>query len=215
MFNIVKCETYDDKEIAAQLDKLVDLSKYANKGEKILVKPNLLEGNSPDQVVTTHPAVVKAVVKKLQEIGATVIIADSPQYAFTQSRLKKVYEKTGMQSVSDETGCELNYNTDSYSVASNSGIIKKLSLISALQDVDKVINLCKVKTHIMTKFTCATKNLYGLIPGMTKTKLHMHMDMGQFAKIIVDVAEHVKPTLTIVDGIVGMEGQGPAGGEAK
>lgn len=94
------------------------------------MKPNLLDAFSIEKAVTTHPSIVKAVVKKIQKIGASVIIADSPQLTFRESHLKKVYKKSGMQQVADETGCELNYDTSSYLIPTNSRSFKRKWLYS-------------------------------------------------------------------------------------
>lgn len=216
MFNITECKTYDENTVEEAVNKLVDLSKYINEGDRVLVKPNLLDAFPIEKAVTTHPSLVKAVVKKIQEIGGSVIIADSPQLTFTKSHLNKVYKKTEMQRVADETGCELNYNTDSFLIPTKyTDFRKDLRVMSVLKDVDKVINLCKVKCHFMAKFTCATKNLYGYVTGMTKGKYHMKMNMGEYGKILLDLEEFMPPVLTIADGIIGMEGQGPFMGDPK
>jgi uncharacterized protein (DUF362 family) len=215
MFKIVRCETYDEKEVRKQLDELVDLSEFVNKGDRVLVKPNLLDAFPTERAVTTHPSLVKAVVEKIQEIGASVIIADSPQLRFNESHLRKVYVTTGMQKVAEETGCDLNYDTSTYNIPNKSGPFKEMKVLSVLKDVDKIINLCKVKCHAMAKLTCATKNLYGYVSGLSKMRCHMQMDIGKWANMLLDLEEYKRPVLTIADGVIGMEGQGPFGGEPK
>jgi uncharacterized protein (DUF362 family) len=85
-----------------------------------------------------------------------------------------------------------------------------------LNKVDKVVNVCKVKTHAMAKFTCATKNLYGYAAGLMKGRYHIPLDMGKYANVLLDLEEHKSPIITIADGVIGMEGQGPDdGGDPK
>jgi len=215
MFNVVKCDSYDEREVRAKLDQLVNLGDFVRAGDRVMVKPNLLGAYPIERAVTTHPSVVTAVVEGIQALGASVIIADSPQGLFNTAHLRKVYEVTGMQDVADLTGCDLNYDTSSEVIAGRPGPIGKLRVQSALKHVDKVVNVCKVKCHVMAKLTCATKNLYGYVPGLSKAKHHLQMDMGKWANVLLELEDYKRPAVTIVDGIVGMEGDGPVGGDPK
>ena len=123
-----------------------------------------------------------------------------------------------MKAVAEETGAVLNYNTGSKTVSNPGGkLIKKLDVIKLLDDVDVIITLPKLKTHIFTKFTGSTKILFGVVPGLTKPAYHLKFqDVGLFSDMLLDILAYVKPTLSIMDGVIGIEGDGPgAQGDPK
>ena len=216
MFSLVECNSYNEKAIEEAVSQAVDFSAYISAGQTVLVKPNLLDAFSPDKACTTHPSVVKAVVKEIMALGGSVIIADSPQGAWTENHLKKVYSETGMKKVADETGCKLNYNMDTYYFKPEHAAFRsQIAVMSVLKDVDVVVNVPTIKCHMMAKYTGAVKNLYGYVPGMVKMRHHTKLNMGEFGKILLDLEEHKTPVLTVVDAVVGMEGQGPSSGDPK
>jgi ferredoxin len=95
-------------------------------------------------------------------------------------------------------------------------VAKSFELTTALQGVDGVISLAKLKTHSFTRFTGGVKNLFGLVHGLKKAEYHMRMrDAESFSGMLVDLAECVKPRLTIMDAVVGMDGDGPSAGRPK
>lgn len=216
MFEIAKCESYEQGQVDKVVGELADFSQYIKRGDKVLIKANLLGAFDPSFSATAHPTVVEAVVKKVLEQGGIPVIGDSPAGLFNKNAMKNVYEKTGMLGVSRRTGCQLNEDFSSSKIDAGEGPFNRLTVINAVDKADKVINVCKVKCHKMAKMTCAVKNLYGYVPGLTKGLYHMRtMDMNNFADIIIRLNEWKTPVLTIVDGIVGMEGQGPDQGTSK
>jgi len=218
---VVECHDYDmhnvDTAIEECLARLGGLDKFIKPGMKVLLKCNLLMRKKPEECTTTHPAVVAAVARKVQEVGAVPIIGDSPGGLYTKSVLKLVYNASGMSWVAKETGAELNYDTDFVEVAHPEGkVIKRLTVIKILEEVDAVISLSKLKTHGMTLFTGAVKNLFGVIPGTTKAEYHLRMkQLNDFSDMLVDICTYVKPVLSIMDGIEGMEGNGPSAGNPR
>lgn len=218
---IEKCERYEYEEIEgiifAALKSMTTLEEKIFPGCKVLVKPNLLKGNKPEDGVTTHPMVVEATVKYLMGKGCKVVIADSPGGPFNETALKGVYKISGLKDVAERTGCELNYDFGSKTVE-NIGAKRlfKIDVIKVATEMDFIINVAKLKTHCMMTYTGAVKNLFGLIPGLIKADYHLKMKNSEnFAEHLVDICEYGKPLISIIDGIVGMEGNGPSAGDLR
>lgn len=216
-----KCHSYEAEELAESLDSLLKelggLSKFINPGEKVLLKTNLLMGKSPEAAVTTNPEFIRALARKIKALGAEVIIADSPGGPFNERLLKMAYQKAGLYEMAAEEEIKLNYNTNSKKVEYKEGNINKsFQLASYLEEADLVINLPKMKTHGLTMYTGGVKNLFGCIPGVLKADYHLRMQaVYDFSRMLNDLAGLVKPKLTIMDAVVGMEGEGPSNGRPK
>jgi len=218
---MVKCDSYDyefvERKIFECLDNIEDIKDRVNKDSKVLVKANLLRKNSPDDAITTHPAVVEAIVRYFQKLGCTVLVGDSPGGPFTEKSLRAVYRATGMFEVQERTGCELNFDI-SYNEVKNdkAKMLKNMKIVKAFDEVDYVVSAAKLKTHAMMTYTGAVKNLYGTIPGVTKAEYHFKMNnIDNFANALVDICEYINPDLSIIDGVEGMEGDGPSSGDKR
>src|SRR6056297_331119 len=216
-----KCYSYQADELSAKLDSLLQelggLQNFINDGDRVVFKINLLMGKAPEAAVTTNPEFIRALAKKVKELGAEVIIADSPGGPFNDKLLKRAYQKSGLFEMAAEEGLKLNYNTDSKKHEYKAGKINKsFQLASYLEDADVIINLPKLKTHGLTMYTGAVKNLFGCIPGILKAEYHLRMQsVYDFSRMLNDLALLVKPDLTIMDAVIGMEGEGPSNGMAK
>lgn len=210
--------TANVEEILRQgLDELGGMSAYVKPNQKVLLKVNLLMKKRPEEAVTTHPSVVEAVVHLVQEAGGIPIIGDSPGGPYTVNALKGIYERSGLKEVAERTGAILNFDVGQTIVAHPSGkIVKSLTVTKSVTDADVIITLSKLKTHGMMTFTGAVKVLFGVIPGLLKAEYHLKMpDLKNFANLLVDIVTWVKPSLSIMDGIVGMEGDGPSAGKPR
>lgn len=221
--SIVKCENYDfDKvknAVKASLDLLGGISSFVLPGEKVLLKVNLLMRRKPEKVTTTHPSLARALAELVLEAGAHPIIGDSPggYHFYSRSTLEAVYETCGMREAAEQSGAELNYNTDVVDVPYPEGkLMKSIKTIKPVLDVDKIISIPKIKTHAMTVYSGAVKNLFGIIPGRYKPEYHLRFeDTGDFADVLIDICSFVKPVLTVMDAVVGMQGYGPTNGSPK
>jgi uncharacterized protein (DUF362 family)/NAD-dependent dihydropyrimidine dehydrogenase PreA subunit len=221
--SINKCDSYDDqmvrKAIEASVAPLGGLESVIADADRVLLKLNLLSAKSPEAAVTTHPAIVKAAVELVQELGATPVVGDSPGGGSTAASYKALLEKTGIQEVVDDTGCQLvRFDEAKLEVASQKAkTFKKLTLAKAVTEADVIIGLPKLKTHNLTYYTGAVKLLYGYIPGMFKTEYHLHTarDINTFADLLLDLHEMYPPAITVMDAIVGMEGAGPSNGNPR
>lgn len=184
---------------------------------KVFLKVNLLSKKLPEDCVTTHPAVVRAVAEYVIEQGAQAIIGDSPGGPFTEAALRGIYQATGMHEVAILTHAMLNYDTDSVEVRlQEHKALERIEMVKAILDADLIINLAKLKTHVMMTYTGAVKNLYGTIPGLTKAAYHMKLQEPQhFANHLIDICQKVRPIFSIIDGIHAMEGDGPSNGKKR
>lgn len=193
------------------------MSTFVKPGQRVLLKVNLLMKKRPEEAVTTHPAVVEAMVRLVQEAGGVPVIGDSPGGPYTVQALRAVYARSGLQEVAERTGALLNEDVGQTVVSHPHGeIVKSLTVTKSVTDADVVITLSKLKTHGMMTLTGAVKVLFGVIPGMLKAEYHLRMHhITDFARLLLDIAEWVKPSLSVMDGVVGMEGNGPSAGTPR
>jgi uncharacterized protein (DUF362 family)/Pyruvate/2-oxoacid:ferredoxin oxidoreductase delta subunit len=218
--SLVRCETYEYEEVKRALSQCVDLIDglgTISYGMKVGIKANLVTGADPQKAITTHPVVLKCLCEMLTDKGATVVVGDSPGGLFTQGFVRGVYKSSGLLQLEEMTGVTLN---DDYSVKSaeypDAVSIKTFNYTGWLDECDVILNVSKLKTHAMMGMSCAVKNMFGCIPGTTKPEYHMRFpEEKAFANIMVDLNEFFKPVLYIVDGIDGMEGNGPTAGEKR
>jgi len=219
--SLARCTSYDmaavDSAVRECVDRLGGIGKFVSRGETILLKPNMLSPKSPDKAVTTHPEVVRAAIKLVKRAGGIPIVGDTPGGLATGSVLRNLAEKTGIGQVCEEERTEFVLLTESEKVPFPNGVAaKSFEMTIQRARVDGVISLAKFKTHSFTVLTGAVKNLFGLIPGLKKAEYHYRMQTVEaFSELLVDLAECIKPRLTIMDGIVGMDGDGPAAGRLK
>jgi uncharacterized protein (DUF362 family)/Pyruvate/2-oxoacid:ferredoxin oxidoreductase delta subunit len=122
-----------------------------------------------------------------------------------------------MIEVAERTGCELNYDTSVLEVSNpDAKRLKSMQITKIAKEVDFVVSAAKLKTHGMMTYTGAVKNLFGVIPGLVKADYHLRLNsVDNFADHLVDICEAVKPIFSIIDGIYGMEGDGPSAGERR
>jgi uncharacterized protein (DUF362 family)/NAD-dependent dihydropyrimidine dehydrogenase PreA subunit len=213
--SIIKCQNYDEDKVLRALRQSLDLiggiQAFVNKGSRVLLKPNLLYGKSPEKAVTTHPSILRGMIQIVREAGGVPFIGDSPSVG----SLMKTAEKAGIKAVADEIKCPLvEFNKPILPPKRGGKIFKQLEIDQTVLEADVVINLPKFKTHSLTLLTLGVKNLFGCIPGPRKALWHLKAgeDRKTFAQILVDVYQIIHPSLTILDGIVGMEGNGPNSG---
>lgn len=173
----------------------------------------------PESAITTHPEIVRGIIKHLKSIGVNdITIGDSPGGPFTVNVLKGIYTSTGLIELAEQEDIKLNYNVSSTNIQANTNalICKSFDIIYAVLEADFVINVCKLKTHGMMTLSGAVKNMFGTIPGLTKPEYHMrYPETDIFAQMIVDLCQTVKPDITFVDAIDAMEGDGPSGGTPR
>ena len=207
--SIVRCNSYTGslvwEAVKKSIDALGGINNFIKPQSRVLVKPNLLMAKEPEFGITTHPEVVRAVIKILKEINCKIFIGDGPSVWGAQSEnVEEVYERTGLKRISEEEEVELvRFDKRRWR--------GKFPLTTWLDNCDYLISVPKFKTHELTTLTGAIKNLFGLVSDTYKTELHRkYFDASDFSNILVDVYEEAQPALTVIDGIIAMEGDGPA-----
>lgn len=207
--SILRCEGYEpglvQRKVRESLELLGGISSFIKPRSRVLVKPNLLMAKEPECGITTHPEVARAVIKLLKEINCAIFVGDGPSVWGNQiENVDEVYDRTGMARVCGEEGVELvkfekrRWRGD-------------FPLSTWLDECDFLVNLPKFKTHEFTLITAGIKNNFGLVSGTYKTELHKrYFDRDEFAKAVVNVYREARPALTIIDGILALEGDGPA-----
>jgi uncharacterized protein (DUF362 family)/Pyruvate/2-oxoacid:ferredoxin oxidoreductase delta subunit len=213
--SIVRCQTYDEAEILKGLRQSIDLvggiGAIVKRGHRVLLKPNLLLGKPQEKAVTTHPSVVKGMVQIVREAGGIPLIGDSPGIG----SCLRAAEKAGIGRVAEEMNCPLVELDRPILPEKRQGkYFKQLEIDRTVLEADVVINLPKWKTHGMMLLTLGVKNMFGCVSGPRKALWHLKAgeDRKLFARMLVDVYQIVQPSLTVLDGVVGMDGNGPGSG---
>ena len=219
---LVKCDDYDQAKVDASIKKaltlLGGLAQFVKPGQRVLIKPNLLMKSRPERAITTHPSIVSAVVREVAALGAAALVGDSP--GNVNANIRQVWDETGIKNAVEQAGGKMvTFQQDGIKETkspSPSASMPILNLSRLVLEADVIINLPKLKTHNLTAFTGAIKNMFGAIPGFYKTKFHQKAPNPKiFAGLIVDVYQAAQPALNIFDAVVGMEGPGPANGNPR
>jgi len=215
---IAGCAGYSYPEVLAgvrdALKPLGGMKAFVRRRDKVLIKPNLLVPKHPERCVTTHPTMVKAVTELVHEAGGIPAIGDSPAVG----GLHRAAAQAGIAAVAAELGSPLVEFKEVAEVRTDEACtFRRFELAKAVLEADVVINLPKVKTHSQTLLTLGVKNIFGCIPGMRKAQWHLKagIDHAYFAGMLAELAQIVKPALTIADGVIGMEGDGPGSGDPR
>lgn len=209
-------DTYDLEQVQKHLNEMFEnlggLERFVSRGDKVLLKPNLVLKSSRDKCALTDPCVIEAVVRILQDNSVDVSLGDSPAFGSAIS----IAKSNGMQEVCERYGVKIiSFSKNKKSI--NEDNTFSWSISQTLKDFDKIINLPKLKGHQQLYYTGAVKNLFGCVAG--KKKFFHHMIEGnsefRFGKMLIEIAELVSPVISIMDGIWAMAGNGPLNGEPK
>jgi uncharacterized protein (DUF362 family) len=187
------------------------------KGKRILLKPNLVEPHQGANQINTHPLVIRGAVEAFHSLGARKVLVGEGAGHMRDSLL--VLEESGVAVVLSEDKVPfVDLNNDAGFTVENQGgksRLKRLTLPETLRQVDWIVSLAKMKTHHWAGVTLSMKNMFGVMPGIfygfPKNVLHW----AGIDEAILDINMNVKPHFAIIDGIVGMEGDGPIMGKPK
>ncbi len=213
---LIKTKTYDQNEIYNCVIKIFDYfggaARIFARGDKVLVKPNLLFARRSGEHVTTHPQVVNAVCRILKDIGCGITIGDSPGYSSAIAVAKKcgIYDsvkKMGVNFVNFEKSAEIK-------ISAENRIFKKFEVAREIIQADKIVNLAKLKSHGQMLLTMSVKNTFGAVVGLLKPQWHFKagVDADFFARMLLELNLAIAPAFSILDGVYGMEGNGPSNG---
>lgn len=208
---------YTEEKMDALAEKL--LAPYGGAaglaaGKNVLIKPNLVSKKPLSTGTTTHPLMLRALCKAFIAGGARVCVAESHGGAYTDAAVKAHFAGCGVTEALK--GLDATICTEAESVpwrAENGVLCKSFEVIKPVAQADLIVNLCKLKTHALTTYSGAAKNTFGVVPGFRKFELHARFpDIRDFAVMLNDLHLSLPVGLNIVDGILGMEGNGPTSG---
>ena len=217
---ITKQKDYSEQEVFKVIDsQFQKLGVYdqLKPGMKVLLKPNLLMESKPGSVIITHPAVTLAAAMCVKKAGAQIIIAESSGGPYIPARMKRLFSVCGYTEIAEKTGAQLYTDCESREVKlPKAKLCRSTSVVEPFLSADYIINICKLKTHGMMGMSGAVKNMFGAVPGLMKPELHCRFpEKPDFAAMIVDLCEFLKPNLNIMDAVEAMEGNGPTSGEMR
>ena len=214
--SLIRADSYDRQQLRASIETLLEplggMGAFVKKGNRVLLKPNLLTAGRLGKECITRPEIVYCVAQLVQEAGGKPFLGDSPAFGSAWG----VAKANGYLPMMEELNLPVvEFHGQRYETASTS--FNHLRLCKEAMDADVVINLPKVKSHVQLTLTLGVKNLFGCVPGKMKAWWHMEAgkDENRFGEMLVETARAINPDLTILDGIIGHEGNGPSGGEPR
>ena len=211
---VCECQNYED-DAKKSIDNIINTfsSLKGISKKKVIIKANLVSAMAPEKAVTTNYQLIKYLTDYLLSKDCEVTIGDSPGGVFTKPFLNHVYEVSKMT----DTGAKLNNNFSTKKIFNEKAkVLKSFEYTAYLDDYDYIINFSKLKTHAMMGMSAAVKNMFGTIPGTMKPEYHYRFPkQNDFADMLIDLNEYFKADINIVDGVIGMEGNGPTMGDAR
>ncbi len=221
---ISRCDDYELEKVSIAVKRCLNLigniDAIVKPGMKVLLKLNLLSASlGPERAVNTHPVVIRALVDIFQgNYGCEVYIGDSCGSLRTGST-DKAFRVTQIDKIAEDTGAIIvNFDKDEILdiTNKNAAILKDFKIAKTVKTVDVVVSVPKLKTHGLTRYTGAIKNMFGVIPANGKKNVHLLAPKNRsMARALVDVFEMVQPHITIMDAVIGMEGNGPNAGDPR
>ncbi len=210
-------ENYNYNEIKSAVERAIahfgGISKFVKSQNKVLLKVNLVAGHAPEKRVNTDPAIVKAVAELVLDCGGLPVIADSPGI----ENFNRAAERSGIAQIARDLKIPCVELTDPVTLKFNDNLahdFKKIEVSRLAAESDVIINLPKLKTHGQMKLTLGVKNMFGCVVGRSKAAWHYNVGLNRenFASLLIDIYQGLAPALTIIDGVVGMQGDGPTSG---
>jgi len=214
--SLIRATSYEVEILRKSLETLLEplggIAAFVKNGDRVLLKPNLLTGSRPTSECTTRPEMVYAVASMVIDAGGKPFLGDSPAFGSA----KGVALANGYEWVLKQLNLPIiDFHSQRYEIVNDN--FNHLLLSKETMEADVVINLPKVKSHSQLVLTLGVKNLFGCVPGKMKAWWHMEAgkDTNRFGEMLVETAKAINPNLTIIDGIIGHEGNGPSGGEPR
>ncbi|MDG2992217.1 DUF362 domain-containing protein [Candidatus Synechococcus calcipolaris G9] len=214
--SLLRATTYGQEILQPTLGKLLEplggMAAIVKPGDRVLLKPNLLTGARPGKECVTRPELVYAVAKMVKDVGGEPFLGDGPAFG---TALGVARANGYLPLIQDLDLPVIEFHGERYETVSQE--FNHLRLSKEAMAADVVINLPKVKSHVQLTLTMGVKNLFGCVPGKMKAWWHMEAgkDSDRFGRMLVETARAISPNLTIMDGIIGHEGNGPSGGTPR
>lgn len=214
--SLIRAESYNPQLLRTAVETLLEplggIRQFVKVGDRVLLKPNLLTAGRPGKECITSPEIVYTVAQLVIEAGGQPFLGDSPAFGSA----KGVAQANGYGPMMAELNLPIvEFHGQSYQTVSHT--FNHLRLCKEAMDADVVINLPKLKSHTQLTLTLGVKNLFGCVPGKMKAWWHAEAgkDALRFGEMLVETARAIAPNLTILDAIIGHEGNGPSGGEPR
>jgi uncharacterized protein (DUF362 family) len=214
--SLVSAQSYHSPDLEASIQAVLSplggMAAFIPAGANVLLKPNLLTGSRPSKECITRPEIVACVAKLVKEAGGNPFLGDSPAFGSAYG----VAKANGYLPILEALDIPIvEFQGKRYETASQE--FNHLRLSKEAMSADVVINLPKVKSHSQLTLTLGVKNLFGCVPGKMKAWWHMEAgkDSNRFGDMLVETASAIAPNLTLIDGIIGHEGNGPSAGEPR
>jgi len=213
---LTRCADYSEaniaEAIARQFEVLGGLEKFVRAGDSVLLKPNFIAPRRRRFATQTDPAVIVETARLLKDFGARPFVGDSPAWGNVFGCVKALKLEEPLRKLSvpikqldNPRWCRIGTRNT------------KVGISSVALDADVIINLPKFKTHQQLVATFAVKNMFGCVAG--KRKAIWHFTKGKrerdFCEFLIDIFNYLKPAVTIIDGVVAMDGAGPISGRAR
>ena len=211
---LTKCSDYKPSNLSEALRKQFDLlgglQKFVSKGDSVLLKPNFISPRSRHDAAQTDPAIIIETARLLKDFGAKPFVGDSPAWGsvFTCAKKLKLLDplrklNVPVKQLDKPKRCKINGSS--------------VSISSVAIEADVIINLPKFKSHQQIVATFAVKNMFGCVCGKQKALWHFRKGKKteDFCQLLIGIYKFMNPALTIVDGIIAMDGPGPIHGRAR
>jgi uncharacterized protein (DUF362 family) len=214
--SIIKCADYESISVRDALIKhftlLGGIESFISKGDKVLIKPNLIAPRPRKCATQTDPAVILELAKILLDYGAKPFVGDSPAWADASSCIKALELFEPLKKIGVE-------------VRQLDGPVKRrlefcktrVGISRHALEADKIINLPKLKTHQQLVATIAVKNMFGCVSGKAKAVWHYKKGatFEDFCTMLIGIYKFLNPVINIIDAVIAMEGPGPIHGNPK
>ncbi len=215
--SIVRCPDYSNTKIAIAkaLELLGGLENIIHPGDRVLLKPNILAASPPESAVTTHPLVVASMCEFVFQAGGKPLVGDGAGIS-RPGATSKALKVSGIEEAARKAGAEVvNFETAGFTLVDVPDPLQfdKLYVANPVLEADVVISLPKLKTHELTYYTGAVKNFFGVLPLKCRKEAHLLGKRDLFGEAVADVYSVVRPDFAVMDGVIGMEGNGPSHGK--
>ncbi len=215
--SIVRCPDYSDtkRAIAEALDLLGGLENVIHSGDRVLLKPNILAASPPESAATTHPSIVASMCEFVLQAGGKPVVGDGAGIS-RPGTTSKALKTSGIEESARKAGAQVvNFETAGFTLVDIPDPLqfRKLYIANPVLEADVVISLPKLKTHELTYYTGAVKNFFGALPLKCRKEMHLLGKRDLFGEAVADVYSAIRPAFAVMDGVMGMEGNGPSHGK--
>ncbi|MDD4890768.1 MAG: DUF362 domain-containing protein [Phycisphaerae bacterium] len=215
---LIRCESYQPADLEGGLDALLDslggLSSFVQPGQRVLIKPNCIAAIPSERAGQTSGELIVALARRVRQAGATPVVGDSPAWGRIEGNLAAIGALEPLRAM----GVPIAPFRRTRRLANHPmRIYRRFTVARDVLEADRIINLPKLKAHKQLGLTAAIKNMFGCVAGKRKAWWHFRAgdSRNYFGWMLVELFDLLRPCLTIVDGVVGQEGDGPIKGTPR